>query len=517
MTGPLPATGSPGASGCMTAAAITAHLTHADTATVERFWTRVRTLGTPVDAAVPLVAPETGAGTDTGSAAGAGPVTDTAAGDTRTADATMQVTFLWRQERGATCDRVYLRVNRVTDKGREALGLMHHIPGTDVWVLTLDLAPTTRLSYGFVPLPPGTEPPAGPPPVVPRHLRPHPDLFNRSRPLIVHREGIGHSVYRGPLAGPLTEWDDVATTSTGRVHSTVMRLPGAAHPPGGGHPVFTPTMREKPLRLLLPAPPTAAVQDAPRPPAPVPLITMFDGEHWFDDLGLPAAIDAAVTAGRLPAVAVLGVGNADRADRVGSLGHSADLLRAVADQAIPWAEDTAAAHGVTLAPPGDRRRIVCGCSLGGLAALRSVHEAPGTWGGILAQSPSLWCTPGRPGRPSEPGPGHGETWFTRWILSHPRPPEPRPPSGSRPPEREPQSGSRQPSEPMPPDGHPLPQVRLAVGLREPHLLPHVHELSLTLEALGWPVDTRVYDGGHDDAWWRAGVIDGLESLLRGAS
>ncbi|WP_342003593.1 enterochelin esterase domain-containing protein, partial [Corynebacterium bovis] len=156
MTGPLPVTGSPGTPGCMSAAAITAQLTHADAAAVERFWTHVRTLGTPVDATVPLIAPDTGTGQDTGSTAGTGRDTGSTAGDTCAA-ATMQVTFLWRQERSATCDRVYLRVNRVTDKGREALGLMHHIPGTDVWALTLDLAPTTRLSYGFVPLPPGTE------------------------------------------------------------------------------------------------------------------------------------------------------------------------------------------------------------------------------------------------------------------------------------------------------------------------------------------------------------------------
>ncbi|RRO90026.1 hypothetical protein CXF35_03660 [Corynebacterium bovis] len=95
----------------------------------------------------------------------------------------MQVTFLWRQERGATCDRVYLRVNRVTDKGREALGLMHHIPGTDVWVLTLDLAPTTRLSYGFVPCPRARSRP-------PAHRPSCPVTCDRTR---IRSTGPGHS------------------------------------------------------------------------------------------------------------------------------------------------------------------------------------------------------------------------------------------------------------------------------------------------------------------------------------
>ncbi|KAA9394964.1 DUF3327 domain-containing protein [Kocuria coralli] len=62
---------------------------------------------------------------------------------------TEDVTFTWDD---AQAERVHLTMNRVTDKADYERGLMHRVPGTDTWPLTLRLPTALRASYGFTPL-----------------------------------------------------------------------------------------------------------------------------------------------------------------------------------------------------------------------------------------------------------------------------------------------------------------------------------------------------------------------------
>lgn len=59
-------------------------------------------------------------------------------------------------------------------------------------------------------------------------------------------------------------------------------------------------------------------------------------------------------------------------------------------------------------------------------------------------------------------------------------------------------------------------MHLSVGLHEGLLVPHVLALKQALCDHGLPesaVRLRVYDGGHDVAWWREELIDALGQVL----
>ncbi|WP_067538962.1 enterochelin esterase domain-containing protein [Nocardia crassostreae] len=59
------------------------------------------------------------------------------------------VTLLWREREPIA--GVYALVNRLTDKGRVAAGMMRRIPDTDIWFVTFELPAALRSSYRFYP------------------------------------------------------------------------------------------------------------------------------------------------------------------------------------------------------------------------------------------------------------------------------------------------------------------------------------------------------------------------------
>ncbi len=206
-----------------------------------------------------------------------------------------RATFLWRAPAGADpAAPVHLHVNRVTDKDRHADGVMAHVPGTPLHVRTLDLSPTLRASYGFT-VGRGTRvqrgPRTGPAPTLLDPLNPLP-------PVVRDDGGQGLSVVRGPLSPPQPEWESPGVPAVLRGMVVDERLPLDAGPAG------------RPLRdcvLYLPA--ADDVSDL------VPLLVLFDAEDWFGRMSLPRALEAAVSAGRMPPVAVLGVANPGRGMR----------------------------------------------------------------------------------------------------------------------------------------------------------------------------------------------------------
>lgn len=118
-------------------------------------------------------------------------------------------------------------------------------------------------------------------------------------------------------------------------------------------------------------------------------------------------------------------------------------------------------------PPGPHDVVVVGQSLGGYTALRAVLEHPETFGGALAQSPSLW---------------QGElTGLARRACG---------------------TG----------DGV-VPRAWIEVGLQEWVLLDPVRRFCAAFAESGAEVERVEYNGGHDWACWRGGVADGLCWLL----
>ncbi|MDN6401191.1 MAG: DUF3327 domain-containing protein [Brachybacterium sp.] len=86
----------------------------------DRFWDEIARLGTPL--------------------------VDSYASDSSLRD----VTFLFRAA-GPEVRSVRLVANRVTDKHRQAAGIMRQVPDTGIWGVTLSLPADLRVSYGFSP------------------------------------------------------------------------------------------------------------------------------------------------------------------------------------------------------------------------------------------------------------------------------------------------------------------------------------------------------------------------------
>jgi len=189
--------------------------------------------------------------------------------------------------------------------------------------------------------------------------------------------------------------------------------------------------------------------------ADLPLVVILDGETWLDRYSLPRALDAAVAAGVLPPLQAVFVGSGTREQRWDDLGHVGGVTEFVARTVVPWAR---ASLDVTTDP---LRTAITGQSLGGLSALWALAAYPDVVGAAVAQSASLWS--------SSP-------------VSELRAAGPV-------------------------------RLYLEVGRQEWLLLPLHRELRRAL--ISTPVDLRYveYNGGHDYACWRGGLLDGLAALL----
>lgn len=376
-----------------------------------------------------------------------------------------RVTFLWRgkhvRDDAEGAESVHLAMNRVTDKALYDHGLMRHVPGTDIWVRTLELEPSLRVSYAFTPMSPDQQRRSGPP-----RFNAYDSLldpFNTGQPL-VDRGRHGLSIHSGPAAPSQREWDDHRSRRLrGRIVRDVRALP---HAEASG--------RARDHWLYLPS-----VMQNEHQAAHVPLVTIFDAEKWFGNLWLPYALEAAADSGRIPPVAVLGIANNDTPDRIARLGANTGFLRDVAEHATAWAEDCARTVGIGL--KGREGRIIAGQSLGGLSALVAALELPHAFGHALAHSPSLWWTPDGASKPHDLGTREGMDWITeRYQASTPEDVS----------------------------------VEIAIGEREGLTVPRGRILHRTMLDAGWSSALTMYTGGHDFAWWRGAVVDGLARALR---
>lgn len=361
-------------------------------------------------------------------------------------------TFAWHAPEEVAA--VHLSINRVTDKGRHQLGAMRRIPGTAWWVRTVELSPTLRASYGFVPLHKGEAPPSGPPPY--GRFATLRDPLNPLPPVAVGAQGTGLSEFRGPTAPAQPEWDEAPSHS----EQDSAELPADV------------------LRHTLPLPEPREVFFVPPPSKPSPdplLLVLFDAEQWLGPYRLLPALTRGMASGRLPRLAVLGVPATSVADRKATLPQE-EFLAAVLGTAVPWARRQldAAGHAGTTAPV-----ILAGQSLGGFGALRAALAGLGKLTGVIAQSPSLWWDPSRDAGQTPATLGSRPTdWLTHAALTTPAPPR-------------------------------APRLWLDVGLREQLSVPHLLIIADALRASGWDAQVQTVNGGHDYAWWRGTLLDHL--------
>lgn len=345
---------------------------------------------------------------------------------------------------------VYVRLNRVTDKDDVAKGMMTQLPTTDIWHLTLRLPASYCGSYTMVEIPPET-----PGETVLQLGSRFASLVGKADPLnsapgINVRGNAQESVLALDHAPAQEEWSGCRAYA-GQLFTSEHRLAG----------------QRRRVRLYLPDVPVVQ---------PLGLLVLTDGEIWFDHLGVSAAIDAAIRSGRIAPVAVLGIDNINARERIAILGGRRELVLDIAERLLPalrakyperrWADRT--------------QTVLAGQSLGGVTALMAARHAPESFGLVLSHSPSMWWTPDNCNRPDHFS-AEERSWVSEHVLSAPSP---------------------------------AVRMHLCVGSLEGSTVPQVKQLHEKLRAAGVESHYSVYTGGHDYAWWRGALIDGLRLLPR---
>ncbi|WP_432533358.1 enterochelin esterase [Kineococcus arenarius] len=198
--------------------------------------------------------------------------------------------------------------------------------------------------------------------------------------------------------------------------------------------------------------------DRAHDPAHRPLVLLLDGQVWLRAMPLSAAVDALVRAGRLPPLLLAGLDAVDPARRERDLTAPGRLAGALRRDVLP------ALAARTGWRPHPARTVLAGQSYGGLAAFRTAVEDPATAARALCQSGSFWV-PGAADL-AERAPTAGD-W--RAVLQH--------------------------------------------GTREGHLTAAARSVRERLAVRGARCSVQEVEGGHDHAWWRASLLDGLQQLL----
>ena len=184
------------------------------------------------------------------------------------------------------------------------------------------------------------------------------------------------------------------------------------------------------------------------------ILVVFDGDVWTSTQSLPTTLDNLYHDRMIPGLCTVLVDAGERADRWREHA-SGKIDDYVTNVLLPWVRHTFAVAEVPA--------VVVGQSLGGLSALRLAVTRPDVVHAALVQSASLWFD------------DLGATLSTS-SLSQTR-------------------------------------VHLQVGAHEWVLTGDHRRLAKRLRATGAVVDHVTYNGGHDDAWWRGALADGLCSLL----
>ncbi|MFE2296298.1 enterochelin esterase [Streptomyces sp. NPDC059452] len=395
------------------------------------------------------------------------------------------VTFLWRGHRATR--RVLLLAPGIGDPDRLAGSLLHHLPGTDVWYLGYRLRADHRASYRMV-----ADISAGPAPTDPAlfqqrllALRAHAgaDPLNPDRIPARWRTAQG-SVLALPEAPP-QPW---SARRSGIPCGTVERHTVAAGVLGVERDVwaYLPPGRDPgPERRAEAVRGTEAVRGAQ------PLLVLCDGDMWFGRLGLHDTLDALIADGVLPPLVVLAPDAVDPVTRRLELGGRESYASFLADEVVPWAS---ARWSLTARPEWT---VVAGQGLGGMTALYAGLTRPERFGGVVAQSPSLWWRPELvPGVPAPDAVG------TPWLATLA--------AGLRDGLLEGREG-REGREGQ--EEAPGAVVHFDVGLHEGALAEHSEALQAVLRARGHRVTRTVHNGGHDYACWRGFLADALVKLL----
>jgi len=203
------------------------------------------------------------------------------------------------------------------------------------------------------------------------------------------------------------------------------------------------------------------------------LLIIFDGPAYLKLIPVPVILDNLIATGHIPPTIGIGISNPTRESRWRDLHCYQPFADFVARELIPWVHKN---YKVRSNPD---HVVVAGSSAGGLTAAFCAYRYPKIFGKVLSQSGSFWYAPGQ--EDSIPDYLHPRGWLTRQFVASPR--------------------------------LPLQFVLEAGRFEFDGQLSDHQRLRDVLEAKGYPVLYREYNGGHDYFNWRGTFGDNLRALI----
>ncbi len=390
-------------------------------------------------------------------------------------------TFLWRAPAGTQDLPHHVRLEWAMRSADPFT--FQRLPDTDIWHLSLPLPRGLRAAYQLV-----VDPVQWPTPLAhgaapSRMQRVQTQQLSAQRdPLNPHHWHAGSPQLPADSAAALhAERSVLEITATGPLRNMAAdsNPPATATQAPAGqlqHLRYTSALlgNTRSLSLYLPTGTHAA--------GSLPLLVLFDREAYLERVRIHQRLDAWIAQGRLPAMAVLLVGNPQRSDRATELPpHTPAFGNMLAHELLPWLR----AQQPAIATKA-RQVVVAGSSYGGLAAGWLGWAHPEIFGNVLSLSGSYWWAPSTPkNTPASHRWAEGD-WFMRQVLHGP-----------------------------------TQAVRwhLAYGLLErgvqgeAGILDNNRHLRNVLQAKGYTVTTHEFAGGHDYYAWGEEIALGLEALL----
>lgn len=206
---------------------------------------------------------------------------------------------------------------------------------------------------------------------------------------------------------------------------------------------------------------------------PYGLLVLFDGVAYTLLVPTPVILDNLIAKDMIPPVVAIILDNPTQTSRNVELPCNADFADFLAKEAVPWMRRNY--HVTTNAS----QTVVAGSSYGGLASTFAAFRHPEVFGNVLSQSGSYWWKPDADAE---------HEWLIRQFVR-----------SSKLPVRFYMDVGLMERGPTPEDG--------------PNMVIVNRHLRDVLQAKGYRVDYREFNGGHEYINWRGTLADGLLSLI----
>ena len=206
---------------------------------------------------------------------------------------------------------------------------------------------------------------------------------------------------------------------------------------------------------------------------PYGLLLLFDGPAYTLLVPTPVILDNLLAKNLLPPLLAVVISNPTPTSRDVELACNASFADFLAKELVPWLRQN---YHVTTDP---QQTVVAGSSYGGLAASCAALRHPEVFGNVLSQSGSYWW---------KPDDAAEHEWLSKQFAASPKLPV---------------------------------RFYLEIGLMErgptpgdgPSMVIVNRHLRDVLQAKGYVVHYREFNGGHEYLNWRGTLADGLLLLL----